>query len=94
MLAAVPKNAVTVDARVLSQICIKVNTCTRLPNGAEKDTDLHETTHRQLLWELSARLCLQSRARKEKEEPRCSSLHVKKLCFFLPVSTILLEKLH
>lgn len=48
MLAAAPKNAATVDARVLSQICIKVNIPTELPNGAEKD--LHETT-RQLLWD-------------------------------------------
>lgn len=51
MLAAVPKNAVTVDAGLLSQICIKVNTYARLPSGAEKDTDLHETVHRQLLWD-------------------------------------------
>lgn len=42
MLAGASKNAVNVNARLLSQICIKVNISTGLPSGAEKDTDLHE----------------------------------------------------
>lgn len=51
MLAAASESAVTMDARVLSQICIKVNISTGLPSGAEKDTDIHETSHEQLPWD-------------------------------------------
>lgn len=66
MLAATSKNPVTVDARGWSQICVKVNISRGLPSRAEKDTVLHETTHRRLFWDC-ARLCLQPRVRKVKD---------------------------
>lgn len=69
MLAAASKNPITLDARVWSQICIKVNISTGLPCEAEKDTVLHETTHRQLLWDS----LLAVQGRKRQGLLRCSS---------------------
>lgn len=76
MLAAASKNPITLDARVWSQICIKVNISTGLPCEAEKDTVLHETTHRQLLWD--SLLAVQGRKRQGLLR-RSSSQHGKAL---------------